>query len=155
MAAESCRKPKQWGGVENLPRLIQPCRKRLIHIHSGTSVHPLAKEGKSPVNRIRQDSSQFESRDESITRRRGGIRRILCRIVLAIFAALMISSSASAGQLIYSHQFAQNVTYCLADPQYDDWLSFRASLPAAGVKSITISGSQDPVGRTCSDPVNA
>ena len=58
-------------------------------------------------------------------------------------------------QLVYSHEFVEGVTYCPGDPQYDDWLSFRASIPTSGVTSITLSGSQDPTGRTCSDPVVA
>ena len=58
-------------------------------------------------------------------------------------------------QLVYSHEFVNLVIYCPGDPQYDDWLSFRASIPTSGVTSITLSGSQDPTGRTCSDPVVA
>ena len=54
-------------------------------------------------------------------------------------------------KLVYSHEFVNGVTYCPGDPQYDDWLSYRASLPTSGVMSITVSGSQDPTGRTCSD----
>ncbi len=79
-------------------------------------------------------------------------------LVLAaiVFPALFpIGSSASAGQLVYSHEFVNGVTYCPGDPQYDDWRSYRASLPTSGVTSITVSGSQDPVGRTCSDPAVA
>ncbi len=78
---------------------------------------------------------------------------ILVAIVFpAIFA---ISSAASADELVYSHEFVNSVIYCPGDPHYDDWLSYRASLPTSGVTSITVSGSQDPIGRTCSDPTIA
>ncbi|MCH8211133.1 MAG: hypothetical protein IIB99_07140 [Planctomycetes bacterium] len=58
-------------------------------------------------------------------------------------------------KLVYSHEFVNGVTYCPGDPQYDDWLSYRASIPTSGVMSITVSGSQDPTGRTCSDAFKA
>ena len=58
-------------------------------------------------------------------------------------------------QLVYSHEFVNGVTYCPGDPQYDDWLSYRASLPTSGVMSITVSGTQDPTGRPCNDPIVA
>lgn len=76
-------------------------------------------------------------------------------ITLFILTALFISTSASYAQLVYSHQFDFGAGYFPGDPQWDDWLSFRASLPASGVQSITVSGSRDSVGRTCSDPLKA
>ncbi len=79
-------------------------------------------------------------------------------LVLAaiVFPALfLIGSPVSADQLVYSHEFVKGVIYCPGDPQYDDWLSYRASLPTSDVMSITVSGSQDPQGRTCSDPTVA
>ena len=79
-------------------------------------------------------------------------------LVLAaiVFPALFpIGSRASADQFVYSHEFVNGVIYCPGDPQYDDWLSYRASLPTSGVMSVTVSGSQDPIGRTCSDPAVA
>lgn len=84
--------------------------------------------------------------------------KLFTRVLLSSFMiplALGISSSAAYAQLVYSHQFENATTYCPGDLQYDDWLSFRASLPTSGVRSITISGSQDPLGRTCSDPAIA
>ncbi len=77
------------------------------------------------------------------------------KVGFLVLAGLVISSSASSDQTIYSHQFDQAASYLSGSTQYDDWLSFRASLPASDVSSITVSGSQDSVGRTCSDPVKA
>jgi hypothetical protein len=44
------------------------------------------------------------------------------------------------------------VAYFAGSSQYDNWLSFRASLPDSDVTAITVKGSEDPVGRTCDDP---
>lgn len=78
------------------------------------------------------------------------------RIIIPAVAALVLGSAgASAQSLVYSHQFDHLVTYLPGSAQFDDWLSFRASLPASGVMSITVRGSLDPLGRTCSDPVKA
>ena len=77
------------------------------------------------------------------------------KVVFLIFAGLVTSSPAFSDQLIYSHQFDQGIPYTTGVAQFDDWLSYRASLPASDVTSITISGSLDSVGRTCSDPAMA
>jgi hypothetical protein len=77
------------------------------------------------------------------------------RVVLSIFAGLAMSTSAFSDELIYSHEFVHFIAYDSGSPQFEDWLSFRASLPESGVMSITISGSRDPEGRTCSDPETA
>ena len=77
------------------------------------------------------------------------------KVGFLVLAGLVISSSASSDQMIYSHQFDQAVGYLSGSSQYDDWLSFRASLPASDVSSIIVSGSRNSLGRTCSDPVKA
>jgi hypothetical protein len=77
------------------------------------------------------------------------------KAVFIILAGLAISLPASSDPLTYSHQFDQWASYNAGSAQYDDWLSFRESLPASGVTSITVSGSLDLIGRTCSDPDKA
>ena len=74
-------------------------------------------------------------------------------ILTATFLA--IETNQSQAQLIYSHEFTQGVVYGAGTPQYDDWLSFRASLPTEGITSINLSGSQNPIGRSCNDPAAA
>jgi hypothetical protein len=67
----------------------------------------------------------------------------------------LFASPVSGDELTYSHEFIGGTIYRTGSAQFEDWLSFRASLPDADVTSITVSGSLDPVGRTCSDPVKA
>lgn len=81
--------------------------------------------------------------------------RMLIRLTIALLALLWTIPAQSGDELVYSHQFGADATYCPGDPQYDDWLTYRASLPSEGVLSITVSGSQDQVGRTCADPALA
>lgn len=73
------------------------------------------------------------------------------RSLLAL-AVLLVAPAAFGQTFQYSESFTQGATFCPGSPQYDNWLSFRASLPASGVTSVRISGSQDPTGLTCSDP---
>lgn len=77
------------------------------------------------------------------------------RFLLVGIFLVGLSGAASAQDYVYSHQFVGGTIYCPGDVQYDDWLSYRAGLPASGVSSITMSGSQDLTGITCSDPVAA
>jgi exosortase sorting signal-containing protein len=81
-------------------------------------------------------------------------RKVLLVAVL-ILTASFFASTTSYSQIVYSHVFEQGVVYTPGTPQYDDWASFRASLPLTGVTSITMSGSRDPVGRACNDPAIA
>ncbi len=76
-------------------------------------------------------------------------------LILHGVGILMISNVAFAEPLRYSQQFTFGTSYWTGQSQYDEWLSFRASLPEAGVNSITVKGSRDLVGRTCSDPAIA
>lgn len=69
--------------------------------------------------------------------------------------AALVPTIAAAQSPLYSEQFSNQTSYKTGSSQYDNWLSFRASLPASGVTSITVNGSLDPVGRTCSDPASA
>jgi hypothetical protein len=81
--------------------------------------------------------------------------KVTVRVLLVGIFLIGLSGAASAQSFVYSHQFDTGFTYCPGDAQYDDWLSYRAGLPATGVLFVTISGSQDPTGITCSDPVAA
>ena len=75
---------------------------------------------------------------------------------LISFAVLWgMSASLAHAQTTYSEQFDQRVPYSAGTSQYDSWHNFRASLPDSGVTAITVKGSRDSVGRTCSDPVSA
>ena len=79
----------------------------------------------------------------------------LPKTAFLVFTGLVISSSALGDETAYSNQFDHRVTYRIGTSQYDDWMSFRASLPTSDVLSITVSGSRDLGGRSCSNPVIA
>ena len=85
----------------------------------------------------------------------GSVFKKMILIAVLIAAASVVGSTASYAQFVYSHVFEEGVVYTPGTPQYDDWASFRASLPTSDVIRITMSGSRDPVGRTCSDPAIA
>ena len=72
-------------------------------------------------------------------------------ILIVTFSFL--APDTSHAELVYSHEFENEVVYSAGTPQYDDWVSFRALLPSSNVTSITLSGSRNTVGRTCSNPV--
>lgn len=76
-------------------------------------------------------------------------------LALLIIAASALGSISSHAQSVYSHIFEEGIAYTPGTPQFDDWASFRASLPSSDVTSITLSGSRDPIGRTCDDPAIA
>jgi hypothetical protein len=54
----------------------------------------------------------------------------------------------------YSENFEQGVGYSSGTSQWDNWVAFRAMLDTSAIafNSITFSGSNDPIGFTCSDP---
>lgn len=56
-----------------------------------------------------------------------------------------------AAQTAYSEAFTQGTGYCTGDPQSDHWNQFLTALPASSDR-ITIAGSLDPTGFTCTDP---
>ncbi len=76
-------------------------------------------------------------------------------VAVLVLTASFFASTTSYSQIIYSHVFEQDVVYPPGSPQYDEWASFRASLPPSGVASITMSGSRDTEGRTCDNPAIA
>lgn len=73
-------------------------------------------------------------------------------VAVLVLTASLFTSTTSYSQIVYSHIFEEGVVYPPGSPQYDDWASFRASLPPTGVTSITMSGTRDTEGRTCDDP---
>ncbi len=84
---------------------------------------------------------------------------LLPHAILALSALLIFLSTATshakAQSLQYSQTYTNGQSYTAGSSQYDNWASFRASLPATGIQDITVKGSLDNVGRTCSDPVKA
>jgi len=58
-------------------------------------------------------------------------------------------------KLIYSESFANGISYCPGTPQFDNWVSYRGQLDTNLYKftSVTIRGSNDVIGRTCTDTV--
>ena len=81
------------------------------------------------------------------------VRASLLSMLMALVLCVGLPKIADAQT--YSQSFTHNVSYPPASIQSTSWSSFRASLPSSGVTSITISGSLDPVGRTCNDPIKA
>ena len=75
------------------------------------------------------------------------------RILPLVIVCMLISSISYSQFLVYSESYVNGTTYCPGDPVYDNWLSFRAQLDTINVEfiSVTISGDQDPTGRTCTD----
>lgn len=57
------------------------------------------------------------------------------------------------GKIAYSDTFVQGVTYCPSNSQYSGWGTFRAKLDTTNYKilSVTMKGTYDATGRTCSD----
>ena len=56
---------------------------------------------------------------------------------------------------LYSENFTQADAYAPGTPQHDNWAALVADLAAtpSGYTSVTMSGSFDPIGITCADPV--
>ena len=73
-------------------------------------------------------------------------------LITAFFVSTFFIAHSSNAQFLYSHQFQEGVVYMPGTPQYDDWISFRGSLPPADIVQITLFGSNNQVGRSCTDP---
>ena len=86
---------------------------------------------------------------------KGNIVGKLFFIALVVLSFSIIKSTAAHAQLVYSHEFVEGVVYGPGTPQYDDWISFRASLPESGIMRVNLSGSRDPIGLTCNTPAIA
>jgi hypothetical protein len=73
--------------------------------------------------------------------------------VQALFLTLIVLFGSSEAAIIYSESFVSEQTYCPGSSQYDHWALFRQQLDTNtnNFTSVTIKGSQDPVGVSCSD----
>jgi len=79
-----------------------------------------------------------------------------CKIaILIVVSVATFGVTRAEAAPTYSESFQQNSSYGAGSSQYNNWESFRASLPSSGVNSITVSGSRDPTGRSCANPVLA
>ncbi|HIA05652.1 MAG TPA: PKD domain-containing protein [Flavobacteriales bacterium] len=67
----------------------------------------------------------------------------------------MPANIANAQTIVYSETFTTGLSYCPTDPVYDNWISFRLALDTSVFEftKVTIKGSLDTVGRSCSDTV--
>src|SRR4030042_2223428 len=81
-------------------------------------------------------------------------------VVMSFFLSLLLPGilfcgSAGAQDVVYSQTFTSGTSYSPGSPQYDNWVSFRAQLNTSThtFTRATISGSSDPVGVSCADPV--
>ncbi len=82
-------------------------------------------------------------------------------LVMSFFLSLLLpgivfTGSAGTQDVVYSQTFTSGITYSPGSPQYDNWVSFRAQLDTGThtFTRATISGSNDPVGVSCTDPVS-
>jgi hypothetical protein len=81
-------------------------------------------------------------------------------LVMSFFLSLLLpgivfTGSAGAQEVVYSETFTFGTAYFSGSPQYDNWTAFRAQLDTSThtFTQATISGSNDPVGVSCTDPV--
>ena len=72
-----------------------------------------------------------------------------------LLPGMIFCGSAGAQDVVYSETFTSGATYSAGTPQYDNWTTFRAQLNTSThtFTRATISGSNDPVGVSCTDPV--
>ena len=82
-------------------------------------------------------------------------RPIVWAAILSAGAGMAAMAPTISAAQTYSETFTQFTVYSAGSSQFDNWATFRASLPMSGVNSITVSGSNDTVGRSCTDPVKA
>jgi len=73
---------------------------------------------------------------------------------IALCIGLLLGGVSRAQTIQYSENFTNGVGYSPGQQQYDNWISFRAAL-GGGADSITISGSNDATGRSCTNPTTA
>ena len=75
----------------------------------------------------------------------------MLRAVLFFISIVAIFFGTFVNAQTYSQSFVAGTTYGVTSPQYTGWASFRNSLPDAAVTKITVSGSLDTIGRSCTD----
>ncbi len=80
--------------------------------------------------------------------------RFVSRVSATLIAAWIALGSAvsASAQTTYSEDFVGGTTYgnTPGSTQYANWESFRSNAPTSGIQSLTVSGSNDTTGRTCS-----
>ena len=78
------------------------------------------------------------------------MKKLCIIIIVALF-----TNYVNAQTITYSESFTGSVTYCPGDPQYDNWGIFRSQLDTLAYNfiKVTIKGSYDTVGRSCTDAV--
>ena len=74
--------------------------------------------------------------------------------LLLILLGAIISTSAFAQDVFYKETFTFGASYCPTSTQYDNWGKFRSQLDTTTKKflKVTVRGTNDPTGITCSDP---
>ncbi|MCP4697917.1 MAG: PKD domain-containing protein [Gammaproteobacteria bacterium] len=75
------------------------------------------------------------------------------QIILMCVVTSLLTAPLSAN-VVYEESFTGEASYGSGTPQYDNWISFRGQLNTT-VSSVTISGSNDPTGVSCTDPTVA
>jgi hypothetical protein len=83
-------------------------------------------------------------------------KRLLAAVatVLAMFVGLG-AGAASATSFIYSENFTQGTLSGAGTIQGSDFNTYIAALPTSGLGSLTLSGSNNPTGKTCNTPATA
>lgn len=69
-----------------------------------------------------------------------------------LLAAMLAAFSASALSVVYEEDFVTSESYSAGSAQYDNWVTFTGQLGTGVWRSITLSGSNDTTGLSCSDP---
>lgn len=62
------------------------------------------------------------------------------------------TTTSGGGTDQYSEDFVGGTSYPVGTTQYDNWISFRASLTAGSYNSITVSGTNNTTGISCTSP---
>ncbi|NQW42537.1 MAG: T9SS type A sorting domain-containing protein [Bacteroidetes bacterium] len=75
------------------------------------------------------------------------------KLLIVIFFSAGIQIGIAQQKVTYSDTFDYSTSYCSGDSQFDNWGSFRSSLDTTNDRfmSITIKGTYDMVGKTCTD----
>jgi PKD repeat protein len=73
--------------------------------------------------------------------------------LLFLLLTLFICFSANSQTVTFNEYFDYNTGYCDGDPQYDNWVSFRAGLDTSSLRfmKITMRGTYDMTGKSCTD----
>lgn len=81
--------------------------------------------------------------------------RIIRLAVFTVFLGLLGPAAILAQTTTYDESFTSGVGNGPGSTQWDNWITFRSGAPASGIESVTVNGSLDSTGRTCSTPASA